>query len=78
MAHDSALGYSPTELKILIHKNLNIKTLFETDQKKNRNNPDGQLMNWKKKKKFESNVAQPDHGILCDNKKGQNTNTCCH
>lgn len=50
MAHDSALGCSPTELKILIHKNLNIKTLFETDQKKNRNNPDGQLMNWKKKK----------------------------
>lgn len=49
MAHDSALGYSPTELKILIHKNLYIKTLFETDQKKSRNKPDGQLMNWKKK-----------------------------
>lgn len=33
MAHNSALRYSPTELKILIHNNLYIKALFETDQK---------------------------------------------
>lgn len=48
MAHNSALRYSPTELKILIHNNLYIKALFETDQKKNGNKPDGQPMNWKK------------------------------
>lgn len=49
MAHDSALGYRPIELKILIYKNLYIKALFETEQKRNGNKPDGQLMNWKKK-----------------------------